>query len=66
MSLAEYVNIHKQHPEDPFAAFCVALGYVHLACQKFISNKNSIVMQVNVKCAHNSPLLLILLCLRKL
>jgi general transcription factor 3C polypeptide 3 (transcription factor C subunit 4) len=45
-ALAEYVNIHKLNPKDPFAAFCVSLGFLHLACQKFISNRHSVVIQL--------------------
>jgi general transcription factor 3C polypeptide 3 (transcription factor C subunit 4) len=45
---AEYMSIHKQNPEDPFAALCLALGFTHLVCQKFITNRHSVVVQVTV------------------
>jgi hypothetical protein len=45
---AEYVNIHKQRPEDPFSVFCVSLAFVHVASQKYINSKNSVVVQVMI------------------
>lgn len=45
-ALAEYVNILKQSPTEPLAAFCVSLAFVHLATQKFTSNRHSIVIQL--------------------
>ena len=45
-ALAEYVGILKQHSEDSFAAFSIVLAFVHLACQKFTSNRHSIVVQL--------------------
>lgn len=46
---AEYVNIHKQRPDDPFPVFCVCLAFVHLASQKYINSKNSLVFQVMIR-----------------
>ncbi|RWS16417.1 general transcription factor 3C polypeptide 3-like protein, partial [Dinothrombium tinctorium] len=46
-ALAEYVNIHKLDPNDPLAIFCIVLGFVHLACQKFITNRHSIIIQMS-------------------
>ena len=46
-SLAEYVSILKQRPREPFAAFSVCLAFVHLATQKFTSNRHSIVIQMS-------------------
>ncbi|XP_015792228.1 general transcription factor 3C polypeptide 3 [Tetranychus urticae] len=40
-ALGEYVNIHKENPKDPFAILCIAIGFLHLACQKFTSNRHS-------------------------
>ena len=45
-ALAEYVTIYKQCPTEPLAAFCVSLAFVHLATQKFTSNRHSIVIQL--------------------
>lgn len=45
-ALAEYMNIHKQNPDDPLAAFCLSLGFTHLICQKFITNRHSVVVQL--------------------
>jgi general transcription factor 3C polypeptide 3 (transcription factor C subunit 4) len=45
-ALAEYVSVLKECPKDPFAAFSVALAFVHLASQKFTSNRHSIVIQL--------------------
>ncbi|KAI1280543.1 Rho GTPase-activating protein [Halotydeus destructor] len=55
-ALAEYINIYKQDPNDAFAALCVSLGFLHLACQKFMSDKNSIVCQENIG-AHSQRIL---------
>ncbi|XP_054164495.1 general transcription factor 3C polypeptide 3-like [Oppia nitens] len=45
-ALAEYVAILKQCPKDSLAAFSVSLAFVHLASQKFTSNRHSIVIQM--------------------
>lgn len=55
------MNIHKNNPNDPFAAFCVCLGFSHLICQKHISNRNAVVIQVIIAiiCFRNVYLCLI-------
>ncbi|XP_053200601.1 general transcription factor 3C polypeptide 3-like [Panonychus citri] len=45
-ALGEYVNLHKENPKDPFAILCVAIGFLHIACQKFTSNRHSAFMQM--------------------
>lgn len=45
--VAEYVNIHKQRPGDAFPLLCIAITFLHIACQKFTHSKNSIVVQVS-------------------
>lgn len=46
VAMAEYIHIFKQQPTDSFAIFCILIGFTHLACQKFISNKHSVVSQL--------------------
>ena len=46
VAMAEYTHIFKQTPTDPFAIFCIVIGFTHLACQKFIANKHSVVSQL--------------------
>lgn len=46
VAMAEYIHIFKQNPTDAFSIFCILIGYTHLICQKFISNKHSVVSQL--------------------
>lgn len=47
-ALAEYMNVYKQRPDDPFVVFCVCVSYVHLISQKFTLGKNNLVIQVKI------------------
>ena len=46
VAMAEYIHIFKQEPTNVFAIFCILIGFTHLACQKFIANKHSVVSQL--------------------
>ncbi|GIX70572.1 general transcription factor 3C polypeptide 3 [Caerostris extrusa] len=44
-ALGEYMCIFKEHPNDPFAAFCVGIVFVHMASQKYAVNRHSLTIQ---------------------
>ena len=44
-SLAEYMKVFKGTQSDPLASLMLGLTYVHMACQKFSADKNTLVTQ---------------------
>lgn len=38
-ALDEYIQVFKERPNDPLAAFCVALTFLSLSCQRYVSSK---------------------------
>ena len=38
-ALGEYMCVFKDRANDPFIAFCIALTYLSLSCQKYVSSK---------------------------
>lgn len=38
-ALGEYMSVFKERPNDPLAALCIALTYLSLSCQKYVSSK---------------------------
>ncbi|RWS28309.1 general transcription factor 3C polypeptide 3-like protein, partial [Leptotrombidium deliense] len=45
-ALAEYVNIHRNDANDPLAILCISIGFSHIACQKFITSRHSVLIQL--------------------
>ncbi|GFY03415.1 general transcription factor 3C polypeptide 3 [Trichonephila clavipes] len=41
----EYMCILKEHPNDPFAIFCVGITFIHMACQKFATKRHFLTIQ---------------------
>lgn len=37
--LGEYMSVFKERPNDPLAAFCLAITYLSLSCQRYVSSK---------------------------
>ena len=46
VAMAEYVHVFKQDPTNVFAIFCILLGFTHLTCSKFITDKHTVVSQL--------------------
>ncbi|KAF8792143.1 General transcription factor 3C polypeptide 3 like protein [Argiope bruennichi] len=44
-ALGEYMCILKEHPNDPFAVFCVGITFIHMACQKFATKRHFLTIQ---------------------
>ncbi|GIX70562.1 general transcription factor 3C polypeptide 3, partial [Caerostris extrusa] len=44
-ALGEYMSILKEHPNDPFAVFCVGITFIHMACQKFATKRHFLTIQ---------------------
>ncbi|XP_018016314.1 general transcription factor 3C polypeptide 3 [Hyalella azteca] len=44
-SLAEYMKVFKRRQHDPLASLMLGLTYIHMACQKFSADKNTLVTQ---------------------
>ncbi|GFR28158.1 general transcription factor 3C polypeptide 3 [Trichonephila clavata] len=44
-ALGEYMCILKEHPNDPFAIFCVGITFIHMACQKFATKRHFLTIQ---------------------
>lgn len=44
-SLAEYMKVFKGRQSDPLASLMLGLTYIHMACQKFSADKNTLVTQ---------------------
>lgn len=40
------MNVFRENPNDPFAALCVAITFLSLSCQKYISSKYLCVFQM--------------------
>lgn len=38
-ALGEYMSVFKERPSDPLAAFCLAITYLSLSCQRYVSSK---------------------------
>lgn len=38
-ALEQYMDIYKDRPNDAFAAFCIALTFLSLSCQRYVSSK---------------------------
>ncbi|KAF2353145.1 Tetratricopeptide-like helical domain [Trinorchestia longiramus] len=44
-ALAEYMKVFKKRQNDPLASLMLGLTYIHMACQKFSADKNTLVIQ---------------------
>lgn len=38
-ALGEYMSVFREKPHDPFVAFCIALTFLSLSCQRYVSSK---------------------------
>lgn len=38
-ALGEYMSVYKERPNDSFPAFCVAITFLSLSCQRYVSSK---------------------------
>lgn len=38
-ALGEYMSVFRDRPNDPFAVFCIALTFLSLSCQRYVSSK---------------------------
>lgn len=38
-ALGEYMSVFRERPNDPLAVFCVALTFLSLSCQRYVSSK---------------------------
>lgn len=38
-ALSEYMNVFREKPNDPLVAFCIALTFLSLSCQRYVSSK---------------------------
>lgn len=38
-ALGEYMSVYREQPNDPFMAFCIALTFLSLSCQRYVSSK---------------------------
>lgn len=45
-ALSEYMSVFRQDPENPLISLMLGLTFTHMACQRFSSNKHSLVIQV--------------------
>lgn len=45
-ALGEYMSVFKERPNDSLLAFCLAITYLSLSCQKYVSNKYLCIFQM--------------------
>lgn len=38
-ALGEYISVFRERPNDPMAAFCIAITFLSLSCQRYVSSK---------------------------
>lgn len=38
-ALGEYMSVFRENPNDPLAVFCIALTFLSLSCQRYVSSK---------------------------
>ncbi|XP_041638221.1 general transcription factor 3C polypeptide 3 [Cheilinus undulatus] len=44
-ALGQYIQAFKTHPNDPLSSLCVGLTFFHMACQKYVAKRHTLVLQ---------------------
>lgn len=61
VSLGQYVQAFQTHPNNPLHSLCVGLTFFHMASQKYVAKRHTLVLQVQCLCTVH-PLIAFSLC----
>lgn len=51
MSSGQYVQAFQTHPNNPLYSLCVGLTFFHMASQKYVATRHTLVLQVQCLCS---------------
>lgn len=53
VSLGQYVQAFQTHPNNPLHSLCIGLTFFHMASQKYVAKRHTLVLQV--RCLYPTP-----------